>query len=402
MARKFPDLIRAYMDYSKASEAPDRFHFWTAVSMIGGACRRCVWVDQINYHWTPNFYIVFVAPPGIVSKSTTAKIGMNLLKQVPDVTFGPSIVTWQALIQAMSESQQNVTIDHKIHPMSAITISSSEFGSFLNTQDREMIDVLVDLWDGQIGVFEKMTKTSGNDQIVNPWINVIACTTPDWIASNFPEYMIGGGFVARTIFVYAEKKRHLAAYVDELVEKGHKQFEADLVHDLKDIAKNCKGAMTLTEDARAWGRTWYEKHNTEERPAHLQNERMATYLARKQAHLHKLAIVLSVSQSNDRKITAQHLAAAEAILEENEKYLPKVFAKIGDEAQQKAGAIVSLLQGRGPLETGVAYSNLFHTMSYNQFKEGLESALRAGLVVQKNDGGKIILHPTYKTQEEGG
>ena len=393
MARKHPDFIRAYMEYSKHSEAPDRFHFWTAVSTIAGALRRQVWIDQHHFQWTPNFYIVFVAPAGIISKSTTAKIGMDLLKQVPDITFGPNIITWQSLVQSLSESKIEVNINNKFHPMSAITILSSEFGTFLNPQDREMVDVLVDLWDGQVGVFEKKTKTSGEDSVVNPWINIVACTTPHWIADNFPEYMIGGGFVSRTIFVYGDKKRHFCAYLDEAIPKGFKQRQADLVHDLRDIAKNCKGEVKLSKEAKAWGTDWYERLYTE-RPPELASERIASYLARRQTHMHKLAIVLSVAQSNNCIIEAEHLQAADAILQENEKFLPKVFEKIGDDTVQKANNIVNLLRANGKLPLDEAYAKLFYNMSFNQFKEGLESAIKAGLVVQKAENGKLVLYPT--------
>lgn len=393
MARKHPDFIKAYMDYSKHSEAPDRFHFWTAVSTIAGALRRQVWIDQYHFQWTPNFYIVFVAPAGIISKSTTAKIGMDLLKQVPDITFGPNIITWQSLVTSLAEAQIQVNINNQFHPMSAITILSSEFGTFLNPQDREMVDVLVDLWDGQVGVFEKRTKTSGEDSIVNPWINIVACTTPHWIADNFPEYMIGGGFVSRTIFVYGDKKRHFCAYLDEAIPKGFKQRQADLVHDLRDIAKNCKGEVKISADAKAWGAAWYERLYTE-RPPELASERIASYLARRQTHMHKLAIILSVAQSNNRIIETEHLQAADAILQENEKFLPKVFEKIGDDTVQKANNIVNLLRANGKLPLDEAYAKLFYNMSFNQFKEGLESAIKAGLVVQKAENGKLVLYPT--------
>jgi len=81
--------IQSYLEYSSLSEAPENFHFWTAVSCIAGALRRRVWIDQGYFQWTPNFYIIFTAPPGIVSKSTTASIGMRLLREVPGIQFGP-------------------------------------------------------------------------------------------------------------------------------------------------------------------------------------------------------------------------------------------------------------------------------------------------------------------------
>ena len=259
------DWLRAYMNYSAHSEAPDKFHFWTGISVVAGALRRRVWIDMGYFQWTPNFYIVFVAPPGIVSKSTTASIGMNLLRQIPGITFGPDAVTWQSLVQSLAASTETVPIVDKTtgeelhHAMSAITIVSSEFGTFLNPADREMVDVLVSLWDGQLGTWEKATKTQGSDSIENPWINIVACTTPAWIAGNFPEYMIGGGFTSRTVFVYAEEKRHLVPYPADHLPPDFKQQEKELIHDLELIASEVKGQYHLSPEAKARS----EEHTSE-------------------------------------------------------------------------------------------------------------------------------------------
>ena len=69
--RNHADWLTAFMDYASYGEAPRHMYFWTGVSAIAGALRRKVWIDQAYFKWYPNFYIVLVAPPGIVSKSTT-------------------------------------------------------------------------------------------------------------------------------------------------------------------------------------------------------------------------------------------------------------------------------------------------------------------------------------------
>ena len=98
MSRHFPDWLAAYVQYASFSEAPTRMHFWSGVSAIAGALRRRVWIDQAYFKWTPCFYIVLVAPPGIVSKSSTAAIAMSLLREVPGINFGPDVVTWGAIV----------------------------------------------------------------------------------------------------------------------------------------------------------------------------------------------------------------------------------------------------------------------------------------------------------------
>jgi hypothetical protein len=86
------------------------------------------------------------------------------------------------------------------------------------------------------GAFEKRTKGSGTDTVVNPWINLIACTTPAWIAGNFPEYMIGGGFTSRCIFVYADKKAKYVAYPGLNVPKNLAEMGQKLIDDLAQIS----------------------------------------------------------------------------------------------------------------------------------------------------------------------
>jgi len=171
--RNFANWLDAFKEYASYGEAPARMYRWVGVSTIAGALRRRVWIDQRYFQWTPCFYIILVAPPGVVSKSTTASIGTNLLKQVPGISMGPDVVTWQKLVQDMAAAKEMAynEADGMFYPMSCLTIASSEFGNLLNPQDRDMVDLLVSLWDGQKGTFSKGTKTSGDDVIENPWIN---------------------------------------------------------------------------------------------------------------------------------------------------------------------------------------------------------------------------------------
>lgn len=368
MARRLADWIKSYMSYSSYAEAPDKMHFWVAVSTIAGALRRQVWIDQGYFQWTPNFYIIFVAPPGIVSKSTTLSIGMKLLKSIEGIKFGPDAVTWQALTQALADAKEDICMpDGTYHPMSAITIASSEFGTFLNPNDREMVDVLVSLWDGQLGVWEKRTKTQGSDRIENPWINIAACTTPGWIAGNFPEYLIGGGFTSRCIFVFAKHKRRLVAYPSTSLPPEFLQLQADLIHDLEAISV-LRGPFILSPEALEWGTAWYERHYNDPN-RELNNDRFAGYLARKQTHIHKLAMVVSASYKDDLVITKQDLETSSLLITSLEADMPQVFELIGVEGQAKfSQEVVTIVKGYGEIDQASLFRLCFKTMSWQDFQ----------------------------------
>ncbi len=401
MARIHSDWIAAYLDYAKNSEAPKHMHFWVAVSAVAGALRRKVWIDQAYFRWYPNFYICLVAPPGIVSKSTTADVGMRLLREVPDIRFGPDIVTWPALVEAFSGSTIAFEYEGAYHPMSAMTLESSEFGNLLDPQDKQMVDLMVSLWDGKQGAFRKETKHSGKDTIENPWINMIACTTPSWIAQNFPEYMIGGGFTSRTIFVYAEEKARKIAYPSRITDRDDLAAKSQaLIHDLTRISE-LVGEFKLTPDAFEWGEQWYEAHY-DSKHAHLDKDRFGGYLARKQTHIHKLAMVLSAACGDSLEITAEHLALAHSMVTDLEPDMAKVFAKIGKTdtaiyAERLLGYVATRPGGRCSLTEAYKYIHQYFP-SQREFEDVLVGLIQAGYMTKLQENGQLYLQYTAKAQ----
>lgn len=341
MARKLGNWLRTYAKFTDITEAPDMFHFWTGVSTIAGALRRNVWFDQVTFKWFPNFYVLFVAPPGIATKSSTMGIGMSLLRQVEGVFMGPASMTWQGLTTALQNSTTMVPFGDLSNPLetqfvaqSSITCEVSELGTFLDPRNDELISVLIDLWDGKEGYWERWLKVADNTKIENPWINIIAATTPSWLKMNFNEQLIGGGLASRMIFAYADQKKRLIPFVDEVTNLDeHFQMEKDLVHDLRDIAE-MRGAFTLSPEARKHERDRYNRHWTK-RDEHLLDRRYEGYLARKQTHIMKLAMILSASESSNMMITLEHIALAENFITGIEYDMHKAFDTIrtSDEAK---------------------------------------------------------------------
>jgi len=392
MTRHYDDWLKAFMSYASFGEAPHRMYFWAGVSAIAGALRRKVWIDMAYFKWYCNMYICFVAPPGIVSKSTTAGVAINLLRQVPDIKFGPDVVTWPALVSAFADSLESFELNGEYWPMSAMTLEASEFGNLLNPQDKEMVDLLVSLWDGKQGSFDKKTKHSGSDSVQNPWINLIACTTPAWIAGNFPEYMIGGGFTSRTVFVYADCKAKHVAYPDDDVPLDMAETERKLVEDLTHISRSLAGPYVLTKEAKDWGKLWYADHYSQ-RAANLDPDRFGGYIARKQTHMHKLAMVLAASESDNMTIQKEHLEIAYTMLTDLEPDMQFVFSKIGrSDVSLHIERLVNYVHSRERVPFSEAYRYV-HTCfpSMREFEDALAGCVRAGYIIMQQGGGDHFL-----------
>lgn len=377
--RNFTNWLKAFVSYASYGEAPLTMYFWVGVSTLAGALRRQVWIDMGYFRWLSNFYVVLVAPPGVVAKSTTATIGMELLREISYIKFGPDVVTWQALVQSLAGATEAFEFNGSFYPMSAITIESSEFGNFLNPNDREMVDLLVSLWDGKKS-FEKVTKMSGNDKVQAPWVNILACTTPAWISGNFPEYMIGGGFTSRCVFVYADSKRQFVAYPKFSLPPEFQEMRLQLIEDLEKICQ-IKGPYELDPQTVLWGEKWYEAHY-KNRPAHLDNERFGGYIARKQTHIHKLAMVIAAAQRDERVVLMEDLESANALVSALETSMPQVFSQIGrTDNSRHLEEMLGYIRSRKTVSYTELYRNVIRIFpSARELEDSLAMAVRAGYV----------------------
>lgn len=391
MARNFTNWLRGYAHYTRHSEAPDIFHFWTGVFTIAGALRRQVWIDQRHFQWTPNFWIVLVAPAGIVNKSTSLGIGTELLREVPGIHFGPRSITWQGLTTSLEDASEMVPFDDGYRTMSCVTCAVKELGTFLRTNDPEMIDVLTDLWDGQIDTWERRTRAvESRVSIVNPWVNIMGCTTPSWLRANFTEGMIGGGMASRIIFVYSDKPRQIVAYpADQFPLEEFAEEKKKLIEDLIEIS-NIRGEYTLSSEAKEWGVEWYREVKTR-RPEHMISERFGGYIARKQTHVHKLALVLAAAQRSERIIELSDLQIAAQMMTGLEASMHAVFDSIGNnETSKNAIEVLTYVRAYGEIHQKALWRHLYNMMSTKDFEEATSAAIKAGYIRIVQRGNELI------------
>lgn len=396
MPRHFDNWLEAYIEYTKPLESPAVFHYWAGISTIAGALRRKVWFDQEFFLWSPNFYIVLVAPPGIAAKSVTVNIGKQLLRQIDGIHFGPNALTWQALVKDMAAANQaypmgdgDDLIEDEYLSMSCITISSGELGSLLNPNDREMIDVLTDLWDSRMDSWKKSTVTQGKDEIKNPWINIIACTTPAWLIGNIPRHMIEAGFFSRVAFIYAEQKRHHVAYPGfQTLPRDHEKREQQLVEDLQEIAR-LKGRYRLTHAGQHFGEAWYAEHERRVASNDPALTRLGTYVSRRQTHLHKIAMVLSAAKRSDLLLTEDDMKESAAHLDEIEKHMHHIYSLAGSEKNiANTNAVVEILRKRKRMSRDMCFRMVCTRMGYQEFQEALTDGVMAKRVAR--DGNQVI------------
>lgn len=391
MARTFDDWLGAYLEYAAThSEAPKRFHLWTGVATIAGALRRRVWIDQRAYQWTPNFYIILVGPAGVVTKSTTMKLGMSLLERIPEIHFGPDSLTWQALGEALMDGGEVFEYPPGTKTIiSCLTLAISELGTLMKLDDDGLVSMFIDMWEGQKSLrpWQHKTRSQKTIEIRNPWLNIIGCTTPTWLRSNFPEHIVGGGLVSRIIFVYGDKKSQLIAYPSQRWDEADYLLLRDhLVADLTEISQ-IEGPFTITDEAMEWAGDspggWYYSVQSS-RPPHLSHSRFDPYVSRKQTHLHKIAMILAAAERDcNMTITKEHLIKADIMLTDVEQDMIKVFESIGmvQEARQR-NELEQTLRIRGKMTIEELYATCSTMMTSKEFNEAVISGINSGLFLK--------------------
>ena len=121
------------------------------------------------------------------------------------------------------------------------------------------MDHLTNIWDAQKEVIARQTLKDGEISIENPWLNLIAGTTPGWLKDNFPKVMIEGGLASRLVFVFQDRKQRLIAYPERLsMGTDYRLEEEALLYDLQQIG-NLAGQYRFTERAYLWGEDWYAR-----------------------------------------------------------------------------------------------------------------------------------------------
>lgn len=399
MARKLEDWLSTFIAYTDHMEAPKIMRTWSGISAIASALRSHVWIDQDQFKWTPSLYIIIVGPPGVITKSTTTDLSSRLLRQVPGIKFGPNNITWQALATAFASANEQFQWPMDSgdwHPMSPITLVSRELGSLLNPKDGDLVNLFIELYDGAPG-YQKVTKMSGNDTIDSPWINMMGATTPSWIAENVPRSALGGGLISRCIFLYGDEKERMVAYPKKAIvdKEAHALIQEALVHDLEHIAMNMIGPYELTPEAEKWGEEWYITLWTGAKQ-HYNDDKLMGYIARKQTHMHKVAMVMAAAYKDELVITLDDLQLADKMLTEIEGCLDKVFAQIGrSEASREAEKFIALVKQKGSVSYEEAY-RLVHTHfpDFRDFEGVLSGAVRSGqLLLKVTPGGPVLVAP---------
>lgn len=378
-----------FVEHTKYGEAPPNIMRWVGISTIAGALRRKVWIDERAFQWTPNFYILLIGPPGILKKSTSISLGMRMLRRLEGINFGPDNITWEQLVAKMADVSEVGKINEKEYRSSNLTLDIGEFDTFFDPANRSLVAQLTRLYDAP-ATFSKETKTNGCDYIENPWLNMCACTTPEWMDEHFSTRFIGSGFASRINYIYCMETGRVSHPSQRMPSGGYWEDENRLVTRLMEISE-LSGEFKLTKEAYAWSDDWYNRFR-DFLEKECDKSKIGLY-SRGQTHLMKLAMVISASRGDFPRIDVEHLEEADRMLQEIGLSIPTVFDRVGQGSVSKlAGEVLDRLVKEGSMTKKELYKRyFFKKVSSGEFDEALKSVKASGMVKEGGDMTNPVL-----------
>lgn len=342
-------FLNDYIEMVEDTESPRLFHVWSAISILAGALGRRCWFPFGPMNVYANHYTLLVGTPG-TRKSTATSMAKRVLAESTGVRFAPKDTGGQrqGLVVAMQGSEQPkefvgavevasnslasltlediaevnnspeddtresfVSVADKHHMM----LVSGEFGQFVGQNNRQLLDFLTSMWDGED--YEYQIK-SGLTTLRNPLLNILGATTPASIAQNMPAQAGGQGLLSRIILVYGARKYKSVPRPSA----PNLEVVARVKDSLQRVYYELAGGFDESSAGRAYSIDLYDY------ALDITDSRFGYYHERRYTHLIKLAMCLAAGRGT-QTIERDDYNEAHRILRATERGMPDALGEFG-------------------------------------------------------------------------
>lgn len=290
------NLLDLYLSYANINESPKSYHVWSGLSLISQVVGRRFYTDEELYKVFPNMYVVLAGPPG-VAKSTAMDVTVDLFKDhFPKLALCPASITKEALIQTMAKKEDNMCL--RSHDENGKTIKYAQMSVFADElvslitcggNPTGMIDFLTHIFGCKN--YRETTKNKGDNEIINPFISVLAGCTITTLRQLVQSKVISGGMSRRCVFVVEDKNQRPVARVRRTVEQS--ASGQIFIERLKKLALT-SGEFKWHDDADTLYRKWYDENFY--RCEKTSSEVMQHFLRTKPTYCIKVSMLIALGE----------------------------------------------------------------------------------------------------------
>lgn len=270
---------------TKESESPRRYFYWSALCAISAVVYRNVYLNRFNAgHLFANIYVLLVGKSGI--KKGPA---INLARTLVDMVDCTRVIHGRTSIQAViNEAGTAITKEAGgLITDARVFLTASEFASFI-IEDPAALTILTDLYDTHYHTPEYVNRTiaRAKERLKNPYFVLFGASNEIHLREVLPPNAIGGGFLARTAMIYADK----SAGINPLTEAPEVELQyTPLVEYLTQISK-LKGEFRWSKTGKSIFEEWYLAFKAQD------HEDETGTIERLHDHVSKTAMLLALSR----------------------------------------------------------------------------------------------------------
>ena len=394
MSRHLPNWIESYIELMRNTEPAEIFERWTAYSVIAAALRRKVSLQLGRLVYYPNIYVVLVAEPGVARKTQAIKYGVNFLNTIPDIKTCADSSTKEAMTDDLESSAvDDIQIDGTPMRHCSLNIISKEFESFLGQkkENTRMLTALTDLFDCPDD-WSSRTRHGTSNKIIRPWLNLLAATTPDSLASSLPATAIGGGLTSRIMFVWADKKKKSVAI--PFMTDAEVKLKEKLEHDLFLISR-ISGDYAMTQDCLNKWTDWYDHYDEDESGQRICPEKaFSGWYSRKPTYILKIAMLRAAATTDKLVLEWRHCEEAIRDIQQVETLMSNAFNAVGkSELTAEIESVYQVVKSFKVISEKQLLSLTWKDVA-GKFEEVIETLTRMGRVKRmfKGPNGETGIH----------
>lgn len=385
--RKLSDWLQTYQTFMFNTEPAAVFDKWTAYYVIASALRKKISLSLGRIKIYPNVYIVFVAEPGRARKSQAISYGIDFMTNIPDIITSADAITKEAMLQDLENcSCDELMADGSVFKHSSLNITSKEFESFLGQkkENTKMLVLLTDLFDCQELPWKYRTKNSGTNIVPSVFLNMLAATTPESLASSLPPTAVGGGLTSRILFIWAENKKKKIPRPE--MTEVEKQMKQDLIDDLFIISR-MSGRYEMNDHCKKKWDEWYMEFDEDSPKRICKDPSFNGWYSRKPLYILKISMIVAASQNSSLEMKWEYMQKAINEIEELEHSMGNVFKAIGkSNVVSEVEGVAQLIKTHGYISESALMRMAYRDNDSVKFDNVIQTILRTGQVKREFRG----------------
>jgi hypothetical protein len=267
------------------------------VSALSAVVANNVYLDRYYYKLWPNIYTILVGRSGL-RKGPPIQLAKLLVEEVDNTRIFAGRSSIEAIISELSTASTKKNGGPPIMDGRGFLVSS-EFASFV-IQNDQALTILTDLYDRNYHAksWDYLTKGGGKKEIKEPYLTLLGASNETHFKDAIPQNALGGGFVARTFVIHADKK----ATSNPLTEEPKTLVSASRLAEYLKVISKIKGQFAWSPGGKRLYDDWYAEFDSAE------HDDDTGTLERLSDSVLKVALLISLSRAPDLVLSPDDIA----------------------------------------------------------------------------------------------